>query len=514
MTIQLIAAYARCAVFELDCSTCCFSPDHYQVFLNGDPVLQGDRNAFSLFDLLPEHSYRVRVEMGRESASLVFQTKEERACLNVLAFGAAEEKEDCTAFLQAALNACPVNGTVFVPRGVYHTGPLFMRSNTTLYLEEGAVLKGHTQREKYPILPGMIQPGPAEYNLGTWEGNPLDCFASLITAVGEENVCVCGNGVLDGNADKSDWWEDAKVRRGAWRPRTVFFKGCTGVSLVGLKVRNSPSWTIHPYYCDKVDILAVEVYNPDTSPNTDGINPECCQQVRIIGATVSVGDDCISIKSGKYYMATHHPRAAQDIEVRNCLLDRGHGAVVVGSEISAGVRDVRITKCFMRNTDRGLRVKTRRGRGRSSVVENVVYENVVMDGVLAPFVINMFYFCDPDGKSNYVSSKEPLPIDEMTPAVNSLTVHNSRCTGAQQVAAFFYGLPEQPIGLVEMKDVFISFAPDARPGQPAMMEGIGAMVKTGIYAANVKKLRLHNVTLKGYEGDRLCLHQVKNLEEE
>ncbi len=514
MNINLVSVFSRCAVFELQNTNCYYAPQPFEVWL--DDVHQGSfaTNVFSLYNLKPDQVYQLVVQLGQERHSLTFCTRPERVLLDVRQFGADCSQEDATAYLQATIEACPKGGTVYLPKGIWRTGPLFLHSDMTLYLEKGAVLLGHTDRKRYPILPGMVNEGEQEYDLGTWEGNPLDCYASLITAIHARNLVICGEGVLDGNAAASDWWEDAKVRRGAWRPRTLFLKRCEQVSVVGVTIQNSPSWTVHPHYCIGLDLLDIRVQNPDNSPNTDGIDPESCRQVRILGAVVSVGDDCISIKSGKYYMGQYHPFTSRDVLVQNCLLERGHGAVVIGSETSAGVSGVQIRQCLMRNTDRGLRVKTRRGRGNRSVVEGVVYDNVEMEHVLAPFVINMFYFCDPDGRTRYVSSKEALPVDAMTPQVKSLTVRNIRCTGAHQVAAFFYGLPEQPIGRIEMERVYIQFAPHPTPGLPAMMEDIEPMAGQGIVAVNVKQLILREVKMEGLHAEPFQLQGVEQLVKE
>ena len=99
-------------------------------------------------------------------------------------------------------------------------------------------------------------------------------------------------------------------------------------------------------------------------------------------------------------MKLHVP--CENVIIRNCCLSRGHGGLVIGSEMSGGVKNVTVTQCLMDHTDRGLRVKTRRGRGKYAIIDGLVFRDVVMDGVLAPFVINMFYFCDPDGRSNFM----------------------------------------------------------------------------------------------------------------
>lgn len=518
MNITLCHVTAQCAVLELDTATQYAAPSPFAVTLNGEAWGRFEQNCFTLVGLRPDHLYDLLVtfETG-VTGHLTFRTLKEELRLDVTDFGARGNGEtDCTAAIQAAIAACVPNGTVYLPAGNYLTGPLFLKSDMTFYLEKGATLLAQTDWSRYPVLPGMLfdENGQDRYNLGTWEGNPLDSYASLITAIRAHDLTICGEGTLDGNGAQGGWWQGYKTRRGAaWRPRTVFLSHCERVTLAGINVRNSPAWTVHPYYCTDINLLNINVWNPDDSPNTDGIDPECCVNVRIIGARISVGDDCISIKSGKRYMSCYHPRESRDILVRNCLLERGHGAVVVGSEISCGVSNVVVEQCLMRGTDRGLRVKTRRGRGRSSVIDRVFYRNIVMENVLTPFVINMFYFCDPDGKSAYVSEKSALLVDERTPRVGTLTVQDITCTGAQYAAMFFYGLPEQPIEMVEMKNVSVSFAAEAQKGYPAMMDGIEPMCRVGIFAANVAHIKLENVQLEGYEGEPVIRLGATILEE-
>ena len=100
-------------------------------------------------------------------------------------------------------------------------------------------------------------------------------------------------------------------------------------------------------------------------------------------------------------------------------MNKGHGAVVLGSECSGGIRDLKVEKCYFYDTDRGLRIKTRRGRGESMVIDGVTFDNILMDQVRTPLVMNMFYFCDDDGKTEYVWSKEALKVDERTPFLGS-----------------------------------------------------------------------------------------------
>ena len=277
---------------------------------------------------------------------------------------------------------------------------------------------------------------------------------------------------------------------------------------------NSYSWTIHPTYSENVDILNIRIRNSSQSPNTDGIDPESCKNVNIIGNHVHVGDDCIALKSSKLFLGMKLHIPCENVIIRNCCLSRGHGGLVIGSEMSGGIKNVTVTQCLMDHTDRGLRVKTRRGRGNTAVIDGLVFRNVEMRGVKAPFVINMFYFCDPDGHSPYVQCREALPVDEYTPKLGTLTMEDIVATDAQFAGCYFDGLPEQPIEGVSMKNVTITFDPDAKEGQAAMADNRPLVKKLAIYAENVKNIKLHNVRIEGCEGERLRFANVGHFEED
>ena len=452
-----------------------------------------DTNVVTIDGLTQDTEYEIVVG---ETTHKPFRTPRESVLLDVRDFGAAGDgvRFD-TAAVQAAIMACPADGTVYLKRGTYLCGPIFLKSDIRIWLDEGAMILGSTDRADYPVLPGMTYTSDEkdEYNLGTWEGNPLSCHATLI---GVKNVSIYGRGTINGNAPGADWWINPKVKRDAWRPRLIFLNNCEKVTIQGVKVCNSPSWTIHPYYCDGVRIIDVKIQNPDNSPNTDGIDPESCKNVEIIGTKISVGDDCIAVKSGKIYMARRHFARTENVVVRNCLLERGHGSVTMGSECAGGIRDVLVTKCIFDSTDRGLRIKSRRGRGARSVIENIVFDKIIMKDVRMPFTVNMFYFCDPDGHSDYCQCKDPLPVDDMTPKIRDITARNIRCEGVEVSLLAAYGLPEQKI-----ENVTASYKPkeERRPEVPVMMDGLDPMSGVGIYARNVKKLILKDVSISGIE---------------
>ena len=192
ITIELENEYA----FEMD--------KEVAAFVDGKKVGDFKRNVICVDCLEPGKEYEIKVADSEGiEASKKARTKEETVLFDVKQFGAAGDgKKNDTAAIQAAISACPAGGTVYFRQGAYLSGPLFLKSNINIWLDDGAVLTGDPDREHYPILPGMTlsTDEKSEYNLGTWEGNPLSCFASLITGIEVENVSIFGKGMIDGNA--------------------------------------------------------------------------------------------------------------------------------------------------------------------------------------------------------------------------------------------------------------------------------------------------------------------------
>ena len=480
-----------------------YSTSAYDLYIN-DQLYAKDiiTNVYSVYNLVPDTLYIVKVVQKDEEYSLEVKTDYEYVCLNVKKFGAkGDGVSNDTNFIQACINACPDNGRVYIPKGDYYTGPLFLRSNTTIELAKGARLVGDTDRKNYPILPGVTYTTDEkdEYNLGSWEGNPLDCFASIITGINVENVKIIGEGIIDGNAQNGDWWVNVKKRNIAWRPRGFFVNHCNNIALQGVTVTNTPSWNLHPYFSNNLKFIDLKLVNPKNSPNTDGCDPESCDNVDIIGVYFSVGDDCIAIKAGKIYMGRKHKKPSSNFNIRNCSMNFGHGAIVLGSEMSGGIKNINVTRCLFNQTDRGLRIKTRRGRGKDAVIDGILFENIKMTDVLTPLVVNMFYYCDPDGHTEYVYSKEKLPVDDRTPYLGSFTFRDIDCQNVNVAAGTFYGLPEQPIKSIELENVSFGYAKDKVSGIPAMMEFLEPMSGKGLIFSYVDTVSLKNVTFTGLE---------------
>lgn len=531
--IKNLLCTSSMACFEIINNCCYNSETPYHVLLDKKIVYENKtENIFSLYGLEPAKTYELIIESSAFKAPVQFNfiTKEESLCLKSSTFGAkGDGTVDNTQALQTAIMACPPQGRVLIEPGTYYVHPLFLKSRITLELKKGAVLIAFSERDKYPVLPAidlkdMIRPAcktsgkPSglfhvlhDGMLGSWEGEPAPVFASLFTGFHLEDFALIGEGTVDGNGNMGDWWIEPKVKRTAWRPKLIFFAHCKNIIIQGVTLKNSPSWTVHPFFSDHLDFYDLSIINPKDSPNTDGINPESCQNVNIVGCSISVGDDCIAVKSGKLIPDVRFLRTTKNIAIRNCLMKFGHGAVTLGSEMSGGIRELHVSQCLFISTDRGLRIKTRRGRGKDGIIDRITFENIKMKGVLTPFVINMFYHCDIDGKEEYVWSKNKLPLDERTPRLGKVVFKKIICEDCEVAALFFYGLPEQKIGYVYLENIRVSFANKAEKGNPAMMSFIEPVSKMGMYINQAKKVVIKDVTVKGHNGDSYIFNNIDNL---
>ena len=388
------------------------------------------------------------------------------------------------AFAQAFAEAAKRGGgTVYVPAGTYHTRSIELLSNTTLYVDAGAVISFTDDIENYDLI-------DTEF-----EGIPSKAYKPLVYADHAENIAVIGQGTLNGNGQR--WWKELREHKLAYvRPYMINFQYCKTIKIEDVTITMSPSWTVHPLYCDNMLVRGVTIKNPADSPNTDGIDPDGTRNLRILDCTIDVGDDCIAIKSGTEDTPDKHP--SENITITGCTMLHGHGGVVIGSEMSGSVRNIAISNCIFYETDRGIRVKTRRKRG--GAVEDVVVSNIVMDKVLCPFIFNMYYFCGKNGKMKYVWDKAPYPVDEGTPVLRNVQINNIIAKNVTSAAGFIYGLAEQYVENVQFTNCTVSMDPNGEPAVPAMLDNMEPMQAAGFYVRNASGIVFNNVVLKNVKG--------------
>jgi len=177
-------------------------------------------------------------------------------------------------------------------------------------------------------------------------------------------------------------------------------------------------------------------------------------------------------------------------------VENGHGGIVIGSETAAGIFDVTAENCLFRGTDRGIRIKTRRGRGGR--IENLRFRNITMENNLCPLAINMFYRCGIDNLENYFSQKS-LPVNAATPSIKNVRITDIRAAGCRASAGLIAGLPESPIENLVIQRC--TFSTDEHSGVPPdesdMFLGLPAVSEKSIRLLNVKNPSFRAVKVNG-----------------
>ena len=368
-------------------------------------------------------------------------------------------------------------GTLYFPPGEYVSGSIFLYSNMTLLLDGGATILGSTCMDDFPFI--------------ELEGFGRNGRHGLISALKARNVRITG-GKIDGRG--KFWWESGKSDYE--RPRTINPILCRDVSITDIIIENSPCWTVHPLCCENVTIRGVSIYNPYDSPNTDGINPESCRNVRISDCHIDVGDDCVTVKAGMELEPLMRERACENIIITGCTMAHGHGGVVIGSEMSGGVKNISVSNCVFQNTDRGIRIKTRRKRGGSVV--GASFSNILMENVGAAITMNQYYGCvcgEFPFPPEILFDEGAQPVDAFTPRFSDIHIHSILARGVRGVGIYLYGLPESPIENVTISNVSLQIEGCQTDFEPVMAYKKISCNGEGIVIENAEHIAMQGVNL-------------------
>lgn len=383
-------------------------------------------------------------------------------------------------------------GTVYFPAGEYVCGSIRLYSNMTLRLDAGATILGSHDFNDYPFI--------------ELEGFTRGTRHGLISAIGARNIHITG-GKIDGRGKY--FWDN--MESDYERPRTINPILCRDVQITDMIIENSPCWTVHPLCCENVTVRGVTIYNPYNSPNTDGINPESCKNVRISDCHIDVGDDCVTIKAGTELDALMKDRPCENIIVTGCTMAHGHGGVVIGSEMSGGVKNVSVSNCIFQNTERGIRVKTRRKRG--GFVTGASFSNIIMENVGAVITMNAYYCCvcgEYPFPKEILFDEGPQPVDELTPYFSDVRISGITARGVTGVGIYLYGLPESPIENVTISDVSMDIIGCEEGFPPVSAFNRSLCHGEGIVIENAKGVTMQGVTLE-CKGERISLKNAENI---
>lgn len=425
-------------------------------------------------------------------------------------------------------------GKVIVPRGMWLTGPIVMKSNIELHVEEGALILFSSNFDHYPLIET------------SFEGLETYRCISPVYAFDLDNIAITGKGVIDGSGDawrpvkkfkmtSSQWkklvssggvlnekeniWypsekalkgiegsimnvpsgdltkEDYEAIKDFLRPVMISIVKCRNVLLDGPTFQNSPAWNIHPLMCENVILRNLTIKNPWYSQNGDGLDLESCKNAIVYNCNFDVGDDAICFKSGKNATGRRRGMPTENVIVKECVVYHGHGGFVVGSEMSGGVRNVHVSNCTFMGTDVGLRFKSTRGRG--GVVENIYISNIDMTDIpTEPIHFNLYYGGSapvPEGENNIVEQNKTIipPVTEETPQFRNIHMKNIVCKGAAR-AIILQGLPEMNLSNVSIENAIIE-------------------ADRGIELVDSDSILMKNVFVKTSIGPVLAVNNTRNL---
>jgi DNA sulfur modification protein DndE len=403
-----------------------------------------------------------------------------------------------TRAIASAIEACSMagGGVVLVPRGLWLTGPVQLKSNVNLHLEKGSLLLFSRNYDDYPLL------------LTTYEGSQRVRCTSPISGYNLENIAITGEGIIDGSGDAwrpvkkskltASQWNELKSSGGflnkegniwypteksllgntlsfneiqlrkslqehedikdALRPVLLSLIKCNDILIDGPTFQNSPAWNLHLLMCENIVIRNINVRNPWYAQNGDGLDLESCRYCHIDNCRFDVGDDAICIKSGRDKAGRERGMPTEFVVINDCIVYHGHGGFVIGSEMSGGVRNISVSNCSFMGTDVGLRFKSTRGRG--GLVENIYATHINMTEIPAQAILfDLFYggnapIPDAEDKAGDNPTESIPPVSEETPQFRNFFLSDITCKGAGQ-AILMRGLPEMNVMNIHLQDIRI-----------------------------------------------------------
>lgn len=421
--------------------------------------------------------------------------------VSITDFGAIGDGQTLnTSAIAAAIDKVSANGggKVVIPRGLWLTGPILLKNNINLFVDEGALVVFSSDKDQYPLIET------------SFEGHNTIRCTSPILGKDLENIAITGKGVFDGTGgvwrpvkrekvtesqwrslirasgitsdDGKIWYPSKSYQEGQnisemnvptrlskfedfvkikdfLRPVMVSLVKCKKVLIDGPSFQNSPAWCLHPLMCEDLIIRNVTVKNPWYSQNGDGLDIESCTNTLVYDSNFDVGDDAICIKSGKDADGRKRAQPTKNLIINNCIVYHGHGGVTIGSEMSGGVENLSVSACTFIGTDVGLRFKSNRGRG--GVVKNLYFSDINMINIPTQAIsFNMYYAglsvpeMIAEGSNVRPVSGEIPDVTVETPRFKNISMKNITCKGALQ-GIWLEGLPELCLENITLENIDI-----------------------------------------------------------
>ncbi|MBN1482806.1 glycoside hydrolase family 28 protein [candidate division KSB1 bacterium] len=376
---------------------------------------------------------------------------------DITAFGAVSDTTiDSRESIMKAINSCNAEGggRVIIPGGTFlSNGPIHLKSNVHLFLARGARLEFGTNVKDYlPVV------------LTRFEGTELFGYSPFIYAYQATDIAITGSGIIDGNARRSfvPWkhlqTDDKNILRqmgndcvpvnervmgeGHYiRPSMLQLYGCKNVLIEGITLVDSPFWVIHPVFCEDVVVRGVTV--DSWNYNNDGVDPDGCENVLIEDCTFNCGDDAVAIKAGRDQDGWRVGQATENVVIRNCDMNSRTNGLCIGSEMSAGVRNIFMENCRVGEAHSTIYFKANLDRG--GVIENVYVRDITVKRAKTAFI---------RFESNYKGHRGNYYPTQF----KNFTIEDITCEEADQYGVYAVGIEGTPIRNVTIRDVDVQSA--------------------------------------------------------
>lgn len=340
-------------------------------------------------------------------------------------------------------------GHLNVPMGIWLTGPIQLKDNIDLHVEKNAIIYFSPDKSLFVDKDG--------------KSSRVD---PCIKASKRKNVCVTGEGIIDGNGDQwrpvkrskvsdVEWkrfaaiggieksngtlwypWNDkagyaniaeTPEKQEKMRNDIIRFTNCENVLIQGVTVQNSPKFHVHPVNCRNVIIDGVIVRCPWNAQNGDAIDLSDCHQSLIVNCVVDAGDDGLCMKSGNF-KETNIVNGCEDILIDNNTVYHAHGGFVIGSEDICGMKRIVVRNCRMAGTDTGLRFKS--GIGRGGKTEDIYISDIVMTDIADEAIVLQCDYVDRPAGSEGKTAALPEKLEKV-PEFTDIHISNVTCRGAE-----------------------------------------------------------------------------------
>lgn len=294
-----------------------------------------------------------------------------KTVLLITDFGAvADGRTANTKAVNSAIEAAGAagGGKVVVPPGEFLSGTVILKSNVTLELMTGAVLKASPEKSEYPDFP------PRDYHPPHLH-RESEFYRYFIFAEGCEHITICGGGTIDGNvAAFTPGWNTKKPFTWTSPSERLFtpmieIADCRDVRIHDVTITNAPGWDCHLAVCDRVWIEGVHLINYLYAGNSDGFDIDGCHDVMISNCRIETGDDCIVLKS---FPKT---RSCERITITNCILKTMCAALKIGTETWHDFRRITFSNSVVYESSRAFQITSFDGGS----IEDIAVANITVD---------------------------------------------------------------------------------------------------------------------------------------